>query len=535
MELKKKYSKAIDELKAKNYDAALKLLHKIRTHEKDYYYLEANIYSDLKNYVKELQALKKLLPLLKRSLKEDRKTYEECLINIGNTYSNLGLLDEGFKLHRQVIENTKDKSRYYRILTSICYEMNFKENVSPADLHALYDEYRNSLDFEPFPRRLYEHDKIRVGFLSGDFYNHVVMKWSWALFTNLNRDRFEIYCYSNSKEADQVTAFLRQNVNGWRDIREMTDEAAANLIRDDEIDILIDLGGKTESARPNVLAYRPATIQIALVGMDSSGFKTVDYFVTDEIAFGDSAPYFTENFIILSTPHICYHPFGVANIEIEPEPPCLKNGYVTFGSFNQYKKITDSMLATWKKILDAVPNSRLLLKNKMYDVEDNREFVANRLKRLGFDLERVEFRGYSIKHPRDYNDMDIALDTFPYTGVTTTAEALYMGVPVVSRYADRHGTRIGLCILTNVGLGELAVDNYDDYVKRAVMLASDGELLSIFRKNLRTMIEKSPIMDAKVYTHELERAFIEILNAARNPDFSSEQQGAYSLLLRREN
>ena len=170
------------------------------------------------------------------------------------------------------------------------------------------------------------------------------------------------------------------------------------------------------------------------------------------------------------------------------------------------------MLAAWKVILEAVPGSRLLLKNKILDTDDVKKFVGERLKSFGFDLDRVEIRGWTATHPADYNDVDIALDTFPYTGVTTTAEALFMGVPVISLYGDRHGTRFGLSILNNVGLYELAVDSYEEYIKRAVALANDWELLTILKKNLRTMMKKSPLMDAQLYVNEMQDAFVKILD-----------------------
>ncbi|MBQ6005295.1 MAG: hypothetical protein IJL14_03495, partial [Selenomonadaceae bacterium] len=208
--------------------------------------------------------------------------------------------------------------------------------------------------------------------------------------------------------------------------------------------------------------------------------------------------------------------------KIEPAyyPPCIKNKFVTFGSFNQFRKMTDSMLTAWKKILDAVSNSRLLLKHKIFNTADGKNFVCERLKNLGFDLARVEMRGFSKNHLAEYADIDIALDTFPYTGGVTTCEAIYMGVPVISLYGDRHGTRFGLSILNNVGLYELAVDSYDEYIKRAVALAGDWELLTILRRTLRTMMKKSPLMDSEGYVRDIEKAFVKILNDEREK-FSS--------------
>jgi len=512
MNSNKKYAKIVELYSAKKYEAALKLLNRIGTREWRTYYLEYNIYHELRSYIKEYRALKKLLPLFPHSSPD----YEKCLNSFSSCCLELGLIDECLKLKLQIINTTQDNIVFYKAIHDMLFAMNAKEDVTAEDYHAIYEKFRSSFKFEPFPRRFYNHDKIRVGFLSGDLCNHVVMKWSWYLLTGLDKNRFEVYAYSNTPKLGEVTEQLRPSIDCWRDIREMTDEQAAKMIRDDEIDILFDLSGHTGNSRLGVLAYRPGSVQISGIGFTTStGLKTVDYFLTDAHCLGDSAPYFTEDFIIMSNTHMCHHLFEHISSAPTTNPPCLKNGYVTFGCFNQYKKITDSMLKTWKKIMDAVPNSRLLLKDKIYGVEGGREFVSKRLTNIGLDLKRIELRGFSTKYPLDYNDMDIALDTFPYTGVTTTAEALYMGVPVVSLYGDRHSTRCGLSILKNVGLDELAVDNYDDYVKRAVALASDWELLGILRKNLRTMMKKSPLMDSKSYVREIEQAFIKILNTVR--------------------
>ena len=517
MKFKKKYDGVIKELKTKNYETALKLLYKMRAHEKDFYFLEAAIFQEFKNSLKEYRALKKLMPFLPRSSPEDKKVYCTCLYDLGVSCSKLGLIDESLKSYRQVINTTTDKQLFYKSISNACFNMNAKENSSAEDFHAIYDKFRSSFTFEPFPKQFYNHEKIRVGFLSGDFLNHVVMRWSCRLVTELNKNLFETYCYSNGNKNDEITERLRANVEGWRDIYTLTDEATAKLIREDEIDILFDLSGHTEKNRLGVLAYRPATVQISGIGFTTStGLKTVDYFLTDEYCLGNSAPYFTENFIAMSHSHVCYTPFEERSLKPATEPPCLKNGYVTFGSFNQYRKITDSMLIAWKRILDAVPNSRLLLDTTIFNDKDAKEFVSKRLKKFGFDLKRVDLQ-YNLKpYPLDYNDIDIALDTFPYTGVTTTLEAFFMGVPVVSMYGDRHATRCGLSLLNNAGLKELAVDSYDDYVQRAVLLAGDWELISILRQNLRTMLEKSPLMDAESYVREMEQAFIDLLNAERN-------------------
>ena len=242
--------------------------------------------------------------------------------------------------------------------------------------------------------------------------------------------------------------------------------------------------------------------------MNSTGLECFDYFLTDETCAGDES-FFTEKLIRLPHSHICFE--SSTSLEVAA-PPCLRKNFVTFGSFNQFSKMTDNMLTTWKKILDAVPNSRLILKSKMLETADCRDFISNRLKSVGIDTSRVELRGYTAEYLHEYGDVDIALDTFPYTGGVTTCDALFMGVPVISLYGERHGTRFGLSILKNIGLEELAVNSYDEYINRAVMLANDWELLSILRKNLRGMMKKSPLMDAKNYLREIEIAFIKTLH-----------------------
>ena len=277
---------------------------------------------------------------------------------------------------------------------------------------------------------------------------------------------------------------------------------------------MFDLDGRTNGNRLSIAAYRPAPIQISGVGyMNSTGLDCFDYFLSDVHCAGDEN-FFTEKVIKLPHSHICYKPF--INVEPASSPPCFKNNFVTFGTFNQFGKITDSMLTAWKKILDAVPKSHLLLKSEIFNSKDGNNFVGERLKNFGFDLSRVEMRPYTGNHLVEYGDIDIALDTFPYTGGVTTCEALYMGVPVISLYGSRHGTRFGLSILKNVGLDELAVSTYDEYINRAIMLAGDWELLKILRKNLRTMMKKSPLMDSQNYVREIQDVFVKILNEQKN-------------------
>ncbi len=510
------HAKGFEFYKAKNFDAALKVadeLQRLAPKSKLGYYLETAVWDELNDSVKEYSALKKILSLLEFSSPEEKNFAIHVLSNARIFFSKFCLSKE----LKEVCEliSQLDTCWDFNWLKVIIFHSNAIENLSAADFQKLYEEYKKFLaDIVPYPKKFYNHKKIRVGFLSADFVDHPVIDWSQALLTRLDKNFFETYFYSNVEKPDAVTEKLQRTADAWREIRDVTDEAAAKMIRDDEIDILFDLSGHTKGNRLRAAAYRPASVQVSGIGyMNSTGLDCFDYFLSDVHCAGDEN-FFTEKLIKLPHSHVCYEP----STKLEPAnfPPCLKNNFVTFGSCNGFHKVTDSILRAWKKILDAVPGSRLLFKAKIFNNEDTRNFIAERLKNLGFDINRIELRDWMENQFIGYNEIDIALDTFPYTGVTTTAEALFMGVPVVSLYGQRHGTRLGLSILKNVGLDELAVDTYDEYIRRAVMLAGDWELLTLLRKNLRTMMKKSPLMNSTAYVREMEKVFIKILDEQKS-------------------
>ncbi len=516
MNLEELHAEGYEFYKAKNFDAALKVADELQRLDPKYklgYYLEAAVWKELDNPVKEYFAIKKILPLLDFSSSDNKKFDTEIIFHVAEICAKFGLGKELKEAYSLIFE--LDSSPNAENLSGAIFHANCFENFSAADFKKLYDDYKKTFaDVVPYPKKFYAHKKIRVGFMSADFCNHAVIHWSRALLTRLDKNFFETYFYSSVEKPDDITERLRKTADGWREIFDVTDEQAAKMIRDDEIDILFDLSGHTKGNRLGAAAYRPASVQMSGIGYENStGLDCFDYFLSDVYCAGDEN-FFTEKLIKLPHSHICYEP----PTKLEPAnfPPCVKNNFVTFGSFNGFYKVTDSILLAWKKILDAVPNSRLLLKSKILGNEDVKNFIVERLKNLGLDLARIELRGFMENQFVGYNEIDIALDTFPYTGVTTTAEALYMGVPVVSLYGARQGARCGLSILKNVGLDELAVDTYDEYIKRAVMLAGDWELLIIFRKNLRLMMKKSPLMDSKNYVREIQDAFVKILNEQKN-------------------
>lgn len=362
-------------------------------------------------------------------------------------------------------------------------------------------------------RRFRSRKKIRIGYLSPDLRYHVVLLFIWAMLTKYNRDDFEVYCFSMSPVEDEYSEYLRQNTDCWCNIHHLTSQQAAKIIRQQEIDILVELAGHSKNNGLSILAHKPAPVQVCGIGyFATTGLKAVDYFLTDRhLVHEDTAKYFVENLLVLPHSHFCYVP-----MKDMPEPrqaPCRKNGYVTFGSFNNASKLNDVVLETWAAILRQVPASRLLLKADLFDDADGRALITAKLAALGIGEERFELRGFSFNYLPEYYDMDIALDTFPYPGGGTTCDALYMGVPVITLGDGSHGGDFGISLLQNIGLDIACAFSVAEYIEKAKLLAGDFELLDALHMGLRNMMENSPLMDQAAYMRELEDGYREIWQA----------------------
>ena len=354
------------------------------------------------------------------------------------------------------------------------------------------------------------HDRIRIGYISPDLRTHPVGTLIRPLLALHDRTRFTVCCYMNGTE-DALSHGLCASADAWRNIQGMPAEEAAARVRADEIDILVDLAGHTQNNCLPVLAYKPAPVQVTGIGyFNTTGLPAIDYMLSDVHVdpIGTADPSFTEEMIRLPHSHFCY----VLPEELPPiaPPPMERSGSVTFGSFNNFNKVTDEVLRLWKEVLDAVPRSRLLVKSKLFASAEGRELAAKRFARCGISTERVEMRAFSRGHLAEYGDMDIALDTFPYTGGITTCEALAMGVPVITLRGASHGARFGESLLTNANLAELIADTPADYVQIAATLASAPETLASLRTNLRTILAHAPLTDARTYVRDVEAAYAEI-------------------------
>ena len=329
----------------------------------------------------------------------------------------------------------------------------------------------------------------------------------YGLFVRFDRTRFEVYAYSLAEEEDGFTAALKEHATAWRNVAGLSFAEIAERIRADEIDVLVDLAGHSAGSALPVLAYRPAPVQVSGLGyVNTTGLSAVDYFLTDDIVDppGRHDAFFTEEPVCL-TSQFLYTAKSAA-----PEPsgaPCRKAEHVVFGVFNHWYKVTEEMLFCWREILERVPKSRLLVKCQELFAPKMREEVLRRMGKAQIDIERVDLEPATSDYMERYRTVDIALDTYPYPGGGTTCDALYMGVPVVTRYGRRRGTRFGLSLLKNVGLSELAAADARTYIEKAVALAHEADLLDELHRTIHARFIASPVMQAPHYMEELERFY----------------------------
>ena len=352
--------------------------------------------------------------------------------------------------------------------------------------------------------------RLRVAYLSPDFRAHSVAYFLEPLLAHHDKLAVEVYCYADVTEADDTTRRLREYADHWLNTCGMGHEQLAARIREDVIDILVDLTGHTAGNRLPVFALRPAPCQVAWLGYpNTTGLAAMGYRLSDAIADppGDSEAYHSERLIHLEHGFLCYRG---RNVSVPDRQKGHADGAITFGSFNNLAKLGPALLSLWADILKQVPRSRLLLKNRSLEDPACRERMTQFFGRRGIAADRLELRGWLDKpeeHLELYEKIDIALDSFPYNGTTTTCEALWMGVPVITLRGTRHAARVGASILTRIGLPELIATDHHAYLRLARELAGDHERRRCLHRELRQRMETSPLCDGEGFSREVEKAY----------------------------
>jgi len=311
------------------------------------------------------------------------------------------------------------------------------------------------------------------------------------------------------KVGDQVTVRLRTKAEHWRDSSRLSDADFCAAVRADGIDLLVDLAGHTASNRLTAFARRPAPTQLTWLGYpNTTGLTAMDYRITDAYADPDSADrWHSEKLLRLPGPFSCYRP-------PEESPPvaaspCSANGFITFGSFNHVAKLNEPLIHLWAAVLKAVPESRLLLRSRSLADQTAIRHLTGLFGAAAIAQDRLEFSGeeFGVRdHLDQYRRIDLALDSFPYNGATTTCEALWMGVPVVTLAGQTHVARAGLSLLTHAGCAEGIAQTSEEYVRIAAGLASDPAGLARRRAEQRSRVARSPLCDGELFTRSLENA-----------------------------
>lgn len=467
-------------------------------------------YNDLAKLYSDFAQFSKARDLCEQGLKLEPRS--PALWNtLANAQHCIGLIDESIRSYKTVLEFAPSLSGAHSNLLLV---MHYPSGIDPAELfeeHKLWGRIHAppGLATKVFPNAPDPGRRLRIGYLSPDIRKHSVAFFLEPLLDHRDHERFEVYCYANVISPDEVTQQLKRKFDHYRSIVGMRFMQTAELIRSDRLDLLIDLAGHAGNLNAAVLGYKPAPVQVTYLGYpDTTGIAAVDYRLTDEISDPAGAEQsYVETLVRLPDGFLCYRP--PENLPDIGPPPGLATGIVTFGSFNREFKVSQLALDLWSRILHAVPGSRILMKSVAGGDPVTREHQYSEFERRGVTRDRVELVGFIAKqneHLAAYRNIDIALDTFPYHGTTTTLDSLLMGVPVITLSGYHHASRVGASLLTGIGSPEFIAKTEDEYVAKAVELACDLARVSALHGSLRQRLLDSPLCDGPGFVRKYEYA-----------------------------
>lgn len=376
---------------------------------------------------------------------------------------------------------------------------------------------RSFRDYGKSMRALQVNRRLRIGYLSGDFCLHVCSNFLRGLINYYDKDRFEVFCYSNTHVEDEVTRQYKSNVDAFIDICDLSDLQLAERIHDDGIHILVDLSGYTANTRISVMSYRAAPVQITYMGYPfSSGFRSVDYIISDPYLDGPlNAKYCTETPLRLPE---AAGAFGeLYGEEINPVPPFERYGYVTFGSLINTYKLNPDVIRAWSMILTASPGTRMVLNHPNYEPEITRQNILKEFAKYDISEKRLQFIWEKLTeatHLRYYNDIDIVLDSLPMTGGQTTIDAVWMGKPVVTLVGETHCERGSYTVLKNIGIDveDIIAFSQEEYIQKAVALANNPVRIAELHRIIPDSLRQSIFCDPERFARQLESAYIEAWN-----------------------
>ncbi len=472
----------------------------------------AEAHHNLGNILRDMERLDEAEACCRRAL-EIKPSYVEAYHNLGNVLQKLGQLDKAIACYRRTLEIKPD---YVEAYNNLLFGSNYLPNQSPAQLLAEARRYGELVARQARPYKAWNCVPdparcLRVGIVSGDLRAHPVgyfLKSALAALSAHAAGRLELFAYHNNIRADAVSERIKACCRDWHTVAALSDENLARLIHDDGIDILLDLAGHTAHNRLSVFAWKPAPIQAAWLGyLATTGVAAMDYLIADAWTLPETEEaHFTEKIWRLPETYLCFTP---PDVEEKVAPlPALANGYVTFGSFNNLTKMNDDVVALWARVLASIPNSQLFLKTKQFEEASVRQSTVERFAVHGIGADRLVLKEPvpRAEYLAPYRQVDIALDPFPYPGITTSVESLWMGVPVLTLTGESFMSRQGIGLLMNAGLSEWIAIDADDYVAKAIAHAGDLQRLAALHNGLRQQVVASPIFDALRFAKNFEAA-----------------------------
>ncbi|MBO6489963.1 MAG: tetratricopeptide repeat protein [Pelagibacteraceae bacterium] len=492
------YNKLNQEKKSEKY---FREILKINSEDSNAYYSLANLYKKKVDYEKAIDNYKFAIKF--------NKNYFAAYNNLGALYQEIGKFDLAILNFKSVIKINPSFSGAYQ---NYLFCLNFSKYFDLNLYLRLAQEFKQSLPkidlgkIRQFPKIKKTDKKIRIGFVSGDYGNHPVSNYLLNTINHISDEKFKLIAYSNSNRMDETTIELKKRFNVWRKINHLNDTEVINLVKKDSVDILFDLSGHTAKNRLSIFVNKPAPVQVTWCGYNAStGLKEIDYIIGDPyvVPLSDQK-YFTEKIFQLPNTFQC--------ISINDDIKIDQSRYqdkknVTFGSFNNLSKINDNVIDIWSEILKRVENSKLFLKAKQLDNLKIVENIRKKFQKNGISTEKIITEGRSKTREemlKKYNQIDIALDPFPYSGITTSLEANWMGVPLLTKKGNNFYSRTGVSINKNLGMDDWIANNDKDYISKAISKASDLKKLFQIKKELRNKFLKSPLSNAKQYAKHFE-------------------------------
>lgn len=498
--------------KIKKYDRAIEVLRYCLTLPHVSHDIPTNL---LLNILEECGELSQAHEL-SISVHQNQHLYKDSLATAIRIFGNAGDYDSRDIYLKQIADLALLGKLDPQITENILLQSNYSTVLTNEEIFKLHKQVGQAIEthFKPVENQKTKslksvHRPLRVGYVSPDFRRHSVTSFIMPIIKTHDKNKFNIYCYHTNEIEDSVTDELRQIVHSFKNVAVLATHKIASLIKEDQIDILIDLAGHTQGARLGVFAMRSAPLQLTYLGYpNTTGMTRIDYRITDRNAdLLGNAHLYTEKLLFLPDSFIT---FGANHIAAaNTDTPASKNGYVTFGSFNALAKLNKNTIETWINLLQIVENSKLIIKAKYADNHFTQHNIKKQFVSQGINPERIEMFGQIAdynQHLNFYNKIDVALDTFPYHGTTTTCEALWMGVPVITLVGESHRQRVGLSILRNIGMDKTIANSNTEYVQIAEQLAKNPHMLRSIRNNIASAVRSSLLCDPVRYTKQYEAA-----------------------------